>query len=117
MSDSVLNPFPNKPWFLCVVSASLLKTLWDKEKLLVMSNFSFSHSVFYPFGEFSNIFIKFENVVCKLFQFRRVLNLLFGKRLNSQRKIGLFLHLFSCLRILLTHLIKQSWERRLLETL
>ena len=25
---------------------SLLKTLWEKEKLLVMSNFSFSHSVF-----------------------------------------------------------------------
>ena len=27
-------------------STSLLKRLWDKEKLLVMSNFSFSHSVF-----------------------------------------------------------------------
>ena len=25
------------------------KTVWEKEKLLVMS-FSFSHSVFYPFG-------------------------------------------------------------------
>ena len=23
---------------------------WEKEKLLVTSNFSFSHSVFYPFG-------------------------------------------------------------------
>ena len=23
---------------------------WEKEKLLVMSNFSFSRSVFYPFG-------------------------------------------------------------------
>ena len=29
---------------------AFLKTLWEKEKLLVMSNFSFSHSVFYPFG-------------------------------------------------------------------
>ena len=29
---------------------SLLKTLWEKEKLLVTSNFSFSHSIFYPFG-------------------------------------------------------------------
>ena len=29
---------------------SLLKTLWEKEKLLIMSNFSFSHSVFSPFG-------------------------------------------------------------------
>ena len=29
------NPFPNKPWVLCVCSASLLKTLWEKEKLLL----------------------------------------------------------------------------------
>ena len=27
-------------------SPSRLKTLWEKEKLLIMSNFSFSHSVF-----------------------------------------------------------------------
>ena len=38
-----VNPFPNKPWFLRVCSISLLKTLWEKEKLLVTSNFSFSH--------------------------------------------------------------------------
>ena len=29
-----LNPFPNKPWFLRVRRTSLLKTLWEKEKLL-----------------------------------------------------------------------------------
>ena len=29
---------------------ALLKTLWEKEKLLVTSNFSFFHSVFNPFG-------------------------------------------------------------------
>ena len=44
-----------------------------------MSNFSFSHSVFYPFGELCAISIKFEIVVCKLFPFGTVLNLLFGK--------------------------------------
>ena len=66
-----LNPFPNKPWFLRVCSTDLLKTLWEKEKLLVTSNFSFSHSVFYPFGEPSAIFNKYEIVVCKLFQFGR----------------------------------------------
>ena len=49
------NTFPNKPWFLRVCSTSLLKTLWEKEKLLVMSNFSFSCSVFYPFEELSTI--------------------------------------------------------------
>ena len=64
-----VNSFPNNPWFLHVCRTSLLKTLWEKEKLLVTSNFSFSHSVFYPFGEFSVIFIKFEIVVCKLSQF------------------------------------------------
>ena len=26
----LLNPFPNKPWILCVYSTSLLKTLWEK---------------------------------------------------------------------------------------
>ena len=54
----IFNPFPNKPWFLCVCSASLWKTQGEKEKLLVTSYFSFSQSVFYPSGEFSAIFIK-----------------------------------------------------------
>ena len=64
------NPSPNKPLFFRV--SSLLKTLWEKEKLLVMSNFFFSNSVFYVFREFSPIFIKFKNVVCKHFQNGRV---------------------------------------------
>ena len=66
------NPFPNKPWFLCVCNTSLLKTLREKEKLLVTSNFSLSHSVFYPFEELSSTFIKFENDVSSVFQFERV---------------------------------------------
>ena len=60
------------PGFLRVCRISLLKTLWKKEKLLIMSNFSFSHSVFYPFRELSDIFIKFEILACELFQFGRV---------------------------------------------
>ena len=67
-----LNPFSNKPRFLHVCSTSLLKTLWEKEKLLVMRYFSFSHSVFYPFEDLSAVFFKFEIVICKLFQFGRV---------------------------------------------
>ena len=43
-----LKPFPNKPLILHVCSASLLKTLCEKEKLLVTSNFSFSQ-YFLPF--------------------------------------------------------------------
>ena len=78
----LFNPFPNKPWLLCVCSTSLLKTLREKEKLLVTSNFSFSHSIVYLFGELSAIFNKPEIVVCKLFQFGRVQNLSFGKGLR-----------------------------------
>ena len=69
-----VNPFPNKPWFLRVCCTSLLKTLWEKEKLLVTSNFSFSHSVFYSFGELSAIFVKFRILVCRRFEFERVKN-------------------------------------------
>ena len=41
-------PFPKKPWFLHVCSTSLLKTLWEMEKLLIMNTFSFSQC-FQPF--------------------------------------------------------------------
>ena len=44
-TTTLLNPFPNKPCFLGVCSTSLLKTLWEQEKLLITSNFSFSHIV------------------------------------------------------------------------
>ena len=80
----MIYPFPNKLWFLRVCSTSLLKTLREMEKLLVMSNFSFSHSVFYPIGELAAIFIKVKIVVCKLVQFGRVQNLSFGKRLSQR---------------------------------
>ena len=52
-------PFPNKPWFSRVCSTSLLKTLCEKKKLLVTSNFSISHSVFNPFRDHSAISVKF----------------------------------------------------------
>ena len=44
--------------FLCVCKSSLLKTLLEKEKLLIPTVF------FYPFGELSAVFIKIEIVVC-----------------------------------------------------
>ena len=71
ISVPIFNPFPNKPRFLRICSKSLLKTPWEKEKLLVTSNFSFSHSGFNPFGELSPIFMKLKIVVCELFQFGR----------------------------------------------
>ena len=72
LHKSYLNPFPNKPLFIRVCSSSLLKTLWEKEKLLVTSNFSFSHTIFSPLGKLSAIFVKYEIVVYKLCQFGRV---------------------------------------------
>ena len=77
-----VNRFPNN----LLYSTNLLKTLWEKEKLLVTSNFSFSHSVFYPFGDPPpSIVIKFTIVVCKLFQFGRVKNLSCGKGLIENK--------------------------------
>ena len=53
-------------------SRSLLKTPLEKEKLLIKSNFSFFQSIFYQLEELSAIFVKFEIVVCKIFEFGRV---------------------------------------------
>ena len=70
--------FPNKPLVLRVCNTSLLKTLWEKEKLLVTSNFSFSHIVFFflwenflPFSSYlklssANPFNSEESKMCGL---------------------------------------------------
>ena len=78
-------PFPNKPWLLRVCSTSVLKTQWEKEKLLVTSNFSFSRGVFYLLGEVCAIFNKYEIVVCKLFQFWKSLKFVVWERVNYVR--------------------------------
>ena len=54
----IVTPLGNKPFENTV----------GKEKLLVTSNFSFTHSVFYPLRKLSALFIKFKIVVCTLFQ-------------------------------------------------
>ena len=81
----MFNPFRNKPLFLRVCSTSLLKTLWKKEKLLVTSNFFFSHSVFKQFGKLSAIFVEFELVVSKGLKFV-VWERVKTKYYSSQRK-------------------------------
>ena len=40
------NPFPHNDTFWRPWETSLLKTLWEKEKLLITSNFPFSHNDF-----------------------------------------------------------------------
>ena len=78
LNSTILNlmsiPLPHNETFWRLLETSLLKTLWEKEKLLIMSNFSFTHSVFYQFRELSAIYIKFKIVVCKLVQFWPVSN-------------------------------------------
>ena len=81
----IFNPSPNKQVFW---------KHWEKEKLLITSNFSFSHSVFYLFGKLSAIFIRFKIVVCKLFQFGRVLNLSFGKELRNKWRLYMSIRLY-----------------------
>ena len=64
LTRPVYNPFPNKPLFLRACSTSLLKTLWEKEKLSVTSSISFSHGVFYQFGDLPAIYHQIWN--CRL---------------------------------------------------
>ena len=103
-----INPFQNKPWFLKVCSTSLLKKIWEKEKLRVMSNFSFSHSFstcfenFWPFS--SNLKLSTANS----FQFGRVKNLLFGKNLSPllpEYGTSIFRELLKACLILLSFII------------
>ena len=79
----VLNPFPNKPWFLRVCSTGLSKTLWEKEKMLVTSIFSFSHSVFYSIKEINHHFSNIQFVVCKCFHFGHIQNSVLWERVNT----------------------------------
>ena len=60
------------PWFLCICSTSLLKTVGKGEIDCLNEQFLFSQSLFHPFEELSSIFIKSEIVVCKLFQCEKV---------------------------------------------
>ena len=61
--EDMVNPFPNKSWFSIVCCISLIKTMWEREKVLVMNNFYISESVLYPSGELSAIFVEFETVL------------------------------------------------------
>ena len=79
--------FPQRPFFilykkvqvkLADIDFSMSAKVGYEDKLLVMSNFSFSHSVFYLFEELSAIFIKFENV-CKLFRFGSLKFVVWGR--------------------------------------
>ena len=66
--------FPKKPWFIRLCSTSLLRNTVRKGEIArINKQFAPFPSVFYPIRELSSIFIKFEIVVCKPFQFGRSL--------------------------------------------
>ena len=62
-----------------VSTVQIFENTVGKGEIAHNEQFLLSPSVFYPFEELSAILIKFEIVVCKLFQFGRVQNLSFGK--------------------------------------
>ena len=98
VSLNSINPFPNKPWFVRGCSSRLLKTLWEKEKLLGTNNFSFSHSVWYLFEELSAVFIRLKLLSAISFSFGKVLNLLFGKGLRPRLPVLVVFKLALCLQ-------------------
>ena len=63
-----------------------------KGKLLIMSNFSFSKSFVDSFRELSAIFLKFEIVICKFFEFGTEYNLSFGKGLTYTTQYRILMH-------------------------
>ena len=82
-TPGMFNPFPNNPWFWRVCSTSVLKTEWEKEKLLMPSKFLLFPQCFLPFLEnylpfSSNSKLSSANS----FQFGRVQHLSFGKGLT-----------------------------------
>ena len=80
----LLNPFRNKPWILRVCRTLCpLETLWEKEKLLVMSNFSFSHSVFYTVLENFLQFHQIWNCCLQSLSLWKSLKFVVWERVNS----------------------------------
>ena len=74
-SDKVLRitqPFLKQALVFMYLENKSFETQLEKKKLLSTSNFFFSNSVFYPYEELPTILIKFQIVVCKLFQLWRV---------------------------------------------
>ena len=86
---SPVNPFPNKPWFLTCLRYKSFEIIVGKGEIARNNNFSFSQSVFYPFGELCAIFIKSEIVFCNSFSSDQSKSLSLGKDLN----IGILGHI------------------------
>ena len=69
MTQFLDHPFPNRPVFLCVCTANLLKIMGKsfentvgKGEIARHEQFLFFHSVFYPFGELSTILTLYHEI-------------------------------------------------------
>ena len=86
-----------------------------------MSNFSFSHSVFYLFQELSSIFIKFEIFTCKLFlSVWGSLKSVVCKRVNFLKTFAIHfiaLETFISVKLLVLHSVCSTIESQVLVTL
>ena len=65
---------------------SLVKTLWEKEKMPVTSIFSFSNNVFYPCKTNVTFSAKFNLLSANAFNLDQSKNLSFGKELMTLEK-------------------------------
>ena len=70
-----------RPW-----ERNLLKTLWEKEKIMVISIFSFSHDVFNPIMDRNYYFSNIKFVICKCFHLAKSKMLSFVKRLTERKR-------------------------------
>ena len=85
-----VNSFPNKSLFLHVCSTSLLKTLCEKEKLLLTSNFSNTHSVLFPFYRPLYHFHQFQNCCRQILSVWKILNSVVLERVYQLRSLWKF---------------------------
>ena len=79
----LVNPFPLIDTFWCLCSRRLLKTLWQKEKLLKTSNFSLCHNVFNFLSVIIHSFKEAFPVLPRCFQSRLLHIFCMWERLDS----------------------------------
>ena len=66
----------------------VLKTRWEKEKLFITSNFSFSHSFFHTFGKILEISITFKNCRLQTLSVWESLKFVVWERVNTASLTG-----------------------------
>ena len=60
---NIVNPLLHKYSFWLINNRQLLKILWEKKKLLVTSNFSFSHNVVFPQSDNCTSFVHISGII------------------------------------------------------